>query len=236
MTKLRQILLPLLLTFLPFPALSQSGPVVVELFTSQGCSSCPPADALMEELAQRDDVIPLALHVDYWDYIGWADTFAQAKFTERQKGYASANGRRMIYTPQMVVNGLHDVVGAKAMKLADLIMQHKMAPQQAQVSAARDGAELSVSIRPTNGALTEPVDIFLVRYMPQANVAIERGENAGRTITYINTVHDWSQLGQWNGQGAADLTAPIDGDLPAVVLLQTPQFGSILAAARVEAQ
>src|SRR6056297_1329329 len=86
------------------PALADD-PVVVELFTSQGCSSCPPADAMLGELAERDDVIPLALHVDYWDYIGWADIFADPAYTRRQKGYAHATGQRMVYTPQMVIDG-----------------------------------------------------------------------------------------------------------------------------------
>ena len=103
---------------------AQTSPVVVELFTSQGCSSCPPADAMLHKLAERDDVIALALHVDYWDYIGWKDEFAVPAYTKRQRGYARTNGRRMIYTPQMVINGQDDVIGAKPMDVSDLIQKH----------------------------------------------------------------------------------------------------------------
>ena len=103
-------------------------PVVVELFTSQGCSSCPPADALLHELSKRDDVIPLALHVDYWDYIGWKDSFAQPAFTARQRGYAQASGRRAIYTPQMIIGGQFDVVGNRPMDVAAIIRCQVLPP------------------------------------------------------------------------------------------------------------
>src|SRR6056297_2439763 len=102
-------------------AMATSGPVVVELFTSQGCSSCPPADALLHDLAERGDVLALSLHVDYWDYIGWKDQFAQPAFTLRQKAYAVSGDRKMIYTPQMIVAGHVDVVGHKAMKVVRAI-------------------------------------------------------------------------------------------------------------------
>ena len=95
--------------------------VVVELYTSQGCSSCPPADALLEQLAARDDVIALSLHVDYWDYLGWQDAFANPAFTKRQRGYAARAGSSMIYTPQMVIGGRDHIVGTKGMELSDLI-------------------------------------------------------------------------------------------------------------------
>ncbi len=99
-------------------------PVVVELFTSQGCSSCPPADAILGDLAGRDDVIALALHVDYWDYIGWKDTFADPSYTKRQRAYARVAGARNIYTPQMVVGGMDHLVGVRPMELSDLIERH----------------------------------------------------------------------------------------------------------------
>ena len=111
------------------PATAQS-PVVVELFTSQGCSSCPPADKLMHELAKRDDVIALALHVDYWDYIGWKDVFAQPEFTARQRAYARLGNRKMIYTPQMVINGRDHVVGSNPKDTNALISSHKKLPMR----------------------------------------------------------------------------------------------------------
>ena len=120
-------------------------PVVVELFTSQGCSSCPPADAVLHDLASRDDVLPLALHVDYWDYIGWKDQFAKPSHTNRQKAYAHVGGRNMIYTPQMVVQGQEDVVGVKAMKLAELIEKHRNAPVLVDLNVSRVGSEVTVT-------------------------------------------------------------------------------------------
>jgi hypothetical protein len=109
MTKLGALLTACLI-ILSAPSLAQDRPVLVELFTSQGCSSCPPADALLHKLARRDDVVALALHVDYWDYIGWKDTFAKAAHSARQRAYAREAGRRMVYTPQMIINGADHVV------------------------------------------------------------------------------------------------------------------------------
>uniref|UniRef100_UPI002FDA0931 DUF1223 domain-containing protein n=1 Tax=Pontibaca methylaminivorans TaxID=515897 RepID=UPI002FDA0931 len=104
---------------------AQAGPVVVELFTSQGYPSCPPADAMLAELAGREDVLPLALHVDYWDYMGWKDTFASPENTARQRGYAAAGERKMVYTPQMVINGADHLVGTRFRDISALIDRHK---------------------------------------------------------------------------------------------------------------
>ena len=112
-------------------------PVVIELYTSQGCSSCPPADALLNELAGRDDVIALAMHVDYWDYIGWKDIFANPAHTVRQRAYANADGQRMIYTPQMIVGGKDHVVGYKPMHLAKLIETHGDLPVVVDIQMIR---------------------------------------------------------------------------------------------------
>jgi hypothetical protein len=210
---------------------AQQAPVVVELFTSQGCSSCPPADQLLAELGTRDDVIPLALHVDYWDYIGWKDAFASPDNTRRQKGYAHAGGWRTIYTPQMVVNGAEDVVGSRPMKVADLIMKHAMAPQPVKLDIARQGNQLSISA--TADGNVGPLEVHVVRYAAQEQVDIRRGENAGRKITYTHVVQDWDTKGQWNGRGRYDTKLRVKGEAPVVVLLQKPNHGAILAAARL---
>lgn len=212
-------------------AAAQDHPVVVELFTSQGCSSCPPADQLLGELARRDDVIALALHVDYWDYIGWKDVFAQAGFTKRQKAYAAAAGHRSIYTPQMVVQGTEDVVGNRRMDVADLIRKHESQRLPVLVELARNGSELVISARALRSA--GPADIHLVRYEPETVVAIKRGENAGRTLTYHNVVTDWRVLGRWDGQDTYKARLPISGPRPLVVLVQRAGHGPILAAARL---
>jgi len=211
-------------------------PVVVELFTSQGCSSCPPADALMVKLVQREDVIGLALHVDYWDYIGWKDEFGDPAYTRRQKGYARTGARKMIYTPQMIINGQQDVVGARAMEVVDLINQHKNKPRKVAVQAKRTDGRIVINVQPLTGLGEDlgPYDIHLVRYTPTRTSKITRGELAGRVLEYVNIVDDWTVLDQWDGKSATSLSADIEGDRPVVVLIQRPEFGAILAAVQVK--
>jgi hypothetical protein len=212
-------------------ASAQDHPVVVELFTSQGCSACPPADRLLGELAARDDIIALALHVDYWDYIGWKDAFAHPGFTKRQKGYAFVAGHRKIYTPQMIVQGAEDVIGNRKMDVADLILKHEAKRLPVVVTLSREAGELSVSARAVESV--GPSEIHLVRYEPQQSVDIKHGENAGQTITYHNIVTEWRTLGPWNGKGVYRASLPVDGDRPVVVLVQRADYGPILAAARL---
>ena len=130
------------------PAWAENAPVVVELYTSQGCSSCPPADVLFHEIADRDDVIALALHVDYWDYIGWKDEFAHPSHADRQRAYATVAGRRSIYTPEMIVNGETDIVGAKPMQLSEAIAMHRQRPVKVAVNVSREGCLLYTSPSP----------------------------------------------------------------------------------------
>ena len=212
------------------PVLADS-PVVVELFTSQGCSSCPPADKMLQALAERDDVIALALHVDYWDYIGWKDVFAQAKFTQRQRKFAAFSNRRSIYTPQMIVNGVSSVVGAKPMELSKTISEHAAAPSGVDLSLSRRGNSVVVD-GSSNGA-EGPFVVQIVRYQPLSEVRITRGENAGKTLAYSNVVTEWSVLGDWDGVGPLSMSASLSEDAPVVVIVQQQQFGPILAAARL---
>ena len=212
------------------PALADS-PVVIELFTSQGCSSCPPADEMLHALAERDDVIALALHVDYWDYIVWKDEFAQAKFSERQREYAVRGGRRSVYTPQMVVNGVTDVVGAKPMKLSAAISAHAATPSPVAVTLERNGNTITVDAI-SNGA-EGPFIVQLVRYTAKSETRITRGENAGNTFSYANVAKDWTILGEWDGHKPFSMTADLASDAPVVVILQNETSGPILAAARL---
>lgn len=203
-------------------------PVVVELYTSQGCSSCPPADKIFAELAQRDDVIALALHVDYWDYIGWKDEFAVPAFAKRQRGYAAAAHRRSIYTPQMVVNGQTDIVGARPMELSQAIAEHAALPSPVTLKVARTGGTLQISAQ-NHGAQGQLV-VQLVRYTPMSQTKITRGENAGLTLHYANVVHDWQVLGSWDGHSDLAMTRQVSGNDPLVVLVQQGTDGAILAA------
>ena len=209
-------------------------PVVVELFTSQGCSSCPSADELLGKLAQRDDVIALALHVDYWDYIGWKDSFAKPAWTKRQKAYAKAAGRRMIYTPQMIVGGQEDVVGNHPMDVVELIDSHSDAAPRARLSLSRSGDRLRIEVAPDSGGARDAV-VQLVHYRPKATVDVKRGENAGKRLTYHNIVERWEEVGQWSGRASESFEVPLSDDLPAVVIVQVARMGPVLAAERVAA-
>ncbi len=206
-------------------------PVVVELFTSQGCSSCPPADALLHELADREDVIALALHVDYWDYIGWKDVFANPAHSDRQRQYAIVAGRRSIYTPQMVVNGETSIVGAKAMKLADAIAIEKSREAPVALQLARQGDQ--VRIQAETAGRAKGYVVHMLRYQPTRDVKILRGENAGRSMSYANVVEDWRVLAEWSGRKPLDLVAEARGTAPVVVLIQAENHGRILAAQRL---
>lgn len=205
-------------------------PVVVELYTSQGCSSCPPADALLSRLAQRDDVIALALHVNYWDYIGWTDTFGSQTFTDRQQAYARFAREKMVYTPQMVVNGGKDkIVGddeAALLQRLTALGDH----DGPQLELSREGAALRIRAKAT-GLLAETALIELVRYIPSAEIDIDRGENAGQRILYTNIVTSWKTVGEWDGTEPLDIEVPATGDQPSVVLVQEKGPGTIFAAA-----
>lgn len=214
------------------PAHAEEQPVVLELYTSQGCSSCPPADRLMNELTKRPDVIALSLHVDYWDYIGWKDIFADPAFTERQRRYAQAAGTRTIYTPQMIIGGVDHVVGNHSMAVAETLMRHKMRVPKVEISVTRNGLELTVSAK-ARSSLDSAAIIQLVQFSPEETVSITRGENAGRTLRYHNVVRSWQVVGEWSGIEPLELIARTsEAGLPAVVLIQAANHGPMLAAAR----
>ena len=216
------------------PASAQSNPVVVELFTSQGCSSCPPADAMLHELTKRDNVIPLALHVDYWDYIGWKDEFASPRHTERQKAYAAAAGRRSVYTPQMIINGDDSIVGARGMELSETIMRHSALPKLVQLDVQRVGADLTIRASVLEASARGDMIVQVVRYTPSRSVTITRGENAGRDMTYANVVSALDIVAEWNGRDPLEVTTPIEGTDPLAVLVQKVDHGSIIAAAQLK--
>lgn len=213
------------------PAVAQS-PVVVELFTSQGCSSCPPADALMHELTKRDDVIALALHVDYWDYIGWKDEFASPAYSDRQRGYAQEGGRRSVYTPQMIVNGTTSIVGTRPMELSKAIADHIAKPKHVTLDVARSGDAITISASSESGG--RPMLVHLVRYQPARTAKITRGENAGHTLEYANVTEDWKILREWDGLSDLSIKTPVEGDAPLVVMIQEGRHGAILAAAQIK--
>lgn len=282
------------------PPGTEPPPVLLELYTAQGCASCPPADEMMMNLASRDDVIALALHVDYWDYIGWADTFADHAFTERQQRYARRFGHSTIYTPQVVINGTQIVEGFRVMEVMDAIEAEHARPPEVVLHLARSENGLEIRAEPTAGAAPDiamatrraaqtamvsnsvvgtlsmrrdpdasapqpaeapapsgtlavgaaaaaavpppsglgpvgaaPYTLQLVRYRPIDTVDILDGENAGMTASYANIVTSWQAIGSWDMLAPLDITIPLDGDEPAVVLVQESGQGEILASARL---
>jgi hypothetical protein len=231
MIRLLALLTALFLSVTATGTRAENADVVVELFTSQGCSSCPPADEMLARLGTRDNVIALALHVDYWDYIGWKDKFAHAAFTNRQKRYAHSFGNRAIYTPQMVVNGAQDVVGNRPMDVTDMVQAHAEKGLLVKISLDRSGDMLSISA-PASSRVGN-ADLILVRYTPEETVDIPRGENAGKTLTYTHVVTAWSDIGDWNGRSPLSASVPVSGAEPIVVLVQEKGHGPIFAAARL---
>ncbi|KCV83464.1 hypothetical protein ATO10_01850 [Actibacterium atlanticum] len=184
---------------------------------------------MLGDLAGRDDVIALALHVDYWDYIGWKDIFADPQYTKRQRSYAQAAGHRSVYTPQFIVQGQDHVIGAKSMKLSDAIQTHKAQAGNVEVELSRAGGKLRVSAT-SDRRFSAPLVVQLVTYKPKEAVSVKRGENAGRTLNYHNIVTSWQQVDKWNGAKPLSASYPVDAGAPVVVIVQEPGFGQILAA------
>lgn len=214
-------------------AAAQNRPVVVELYTSQGCSSCPPADEILAELAPRDDIIALALHVDYWDYLGWKDDFATPAFSERQRNYARAAQRRTVYTPQVIVQGVSPVVGNRPKEVANAIRRHESkGADPVELQLERKDGMLYITARAKGTGVGRAV-VQVVRYMPEAWVNIRGGENAGKRVLYANIVTEWEALAHWNGRGTFTAETPLKGGYPVVVLVQKVNYGPILAAGRL---
>jgi len=226
------------LTLAPARAGERTVPILVELFTSQGCNSCPPADEYLGELAKRTDVLALSLHVDYWDYIGWKDPFAQRAFTVRQRDYSHALSQRYVYTPQMVINGHWQGIGSERADIERLIANAK---KEREVNAATaptitlQGDELHIGRGPAG-----PATVWMAIFDPQQKTAVGRGENAGRDLTEYNVVREWSKIGAYDGQPAT-LKLDIDWDeyeksgCAIFVQRQTPSGpGPVLAAYAID--
>jgi hypothetical protein len=212
---------------------------LLELFTSQGCSSCPPADKLLGELAADPSLVVISVPIDYWDYLGWKDTLASPVDSARQRAYARVRGDRQVYTPQIVVNGAMHALGSDRAAIERVIEQtdQKTAVMSLPVSLSKSGADLVVQAESkANDHITG--EVWLCPLMKAVPVAISRGENRGRTITYHNVVQRWVKLGDWTGTQStwnvplADIKA--DNVDAAVVMVQEGSHdkpGMILGAA-----
>lgn len=214
-------------------------PVVVELFTSQGCNSCPPADEFLGELTKRDDVIALAFHVNYWDYLGWKDTFASEATTSRQRTYATFLGERTVYTPQMVIGGVAHKVGSRrgdVNRVIDSLRQPTGPYLDIRVRRV-EGGKIAVFI-PAGELKQRDVVVWLVRYDSAREVDIRRGENRGRKLLYHNVVADYRELAMWYGDEIKlelKVSELRDGGRDGgVILVQEGGSGRIIGAAKID--
>lgn len=219
----------------PVEASSSAAPVVVELFTSQGCSSCPPADAYLGELAKRREVVALSLHVDYWDYIGWRDPFASAAATQRQRAYAHAMGQHMVYTPQMVIDGRAEAIGSQTAEVERLIEEAAARPKLPVQFRRGPDDSYFVEIGAGQNPSPAPATIWLVIFDRAHETEIESGENAGTNTVDYNIVRQWIRIGTWAGR---PLTLPLglteemeSGHDGCAVIVQAGNVGPILGAA-----
>ena len=214
---------------------------MVELFTSQGCSSCPPADKIIGELAKDPNVIALSMPIDYWDYLGWKDTLADSRFSARQKAYSQARGDRNVYTPQVIVNGSAHVIGSDRAKIEDAIGDTGKTDgvMSVPVSISLAGKQVTVSVAAsTKGPAASLGEIWICSVTKSVPIAIGRGENSGQKVTYHNVVRNLLKVGDWNGS-AGSWTVPLEdisreGIDAAVVLVQggnRDKPGAMLGAA-----
>ena len=226
----RSVLVSALVTFAALaPAhameLRNSPKAVLELFTSQGCSSCPKADALLSEMGGRMDYIALAYHVDYWDYIGWPDTFGAKANSDRQRSYAASWGSSRIFTPQLIVNGVKGVVASRQNEVEGAVASTGL-NLPVQLSPVGDMLEVSIGM---DEALDEAV-VWLIPFIEKADVSIERGENGGKTVTYTHIVTGRQAMGMWEPGKGAQFKLPLSEVLPegsngAVVMVQQERDG-----------
>lgn len=209
-------------------------PVLIELFTSQGCSSCPPADALAGELARDPLNYVVSLNVDYWDYLGWNDTLAKPEYSKRQFDYGKSRGDMEVYTPQMVMNGHYHAVGSKPAEVRKFITECREEGLKATLSLTVTGKEVKVTI-PAQ-AITGEATLWLMAIAPEVKAVIERGENAGKTVTYHNVVRNMVPAALWKGeeyQGAWMRDAVIPADCTScIAVLQKDKTGQVIGLAR----
>jgi hypothetical protein len=207
---------------------SASQPAVLELYQSQGCSSCPPALAVLNEIADRPDVLALNFAVTYWDQLGWKDSFAQPAFTARQWDYARAGGRSNVQTPQLIVDGRMAILGSRKKEVESAIANHRKVPGAPTI--ATRGSTVTIGA----GALSRSAKVWLVDYDPhRVDVPINAGENGGRTLPHRNIVRQLTVLGSWSGKSLTlPLPRPKTG-LARAILVQIDHGGPVLAGRKI---
>lgn len=208
------------------PALAGPAPVVVELFTSQGCSSCPPANANLIKLSNDPNILTLSFAVTYWDYLGWKDSFGREEFTDRQVIYESALGKQGPFTPQMVINGKSTTVGNNLQEVEQMV-----ARTEELIGPSIELSKTGVTIDEM-ASMSGKADIWLVRYDPNlVEVPIGRGENEGETLPHIHVVHSLERLAEWDGTAISLSLHASAAGLKTAILVQRQHGGPILSAA-----
>lgn len=230
-TVITSLVLSAITGFVAMSAQAQQRPAVVELFTSEGCSSCPPAEAYLGELAQRPDVLALAFHVDYWDGLGWPDRFVIPEATPRQRGYARNLRLSSIYTPQVVIDGTGDFVGSDRARIVRALQ------------GSRDGVPVQIAVHEGSLAielgaetLGRVGDVTLIAFERSAVSSIGRGENSGRTLNEYNIVRAVRLLGQYHGRGQtlhAELSSLPKDATDVAIIIQAPGQSAVLGAAQL---
>ncbi|MDE2912625.1 MAG: DUF1223 domain-containing protein [Paracoccaceae bacterium] len=215
-------------------------PVLVELFTSQGCSSCPPADNFLIELADLDGVVALGMHVDYWDYLGWPDTLALAEFSQRQSAYNERlKSRYRLVTPQMIVQGNAQFAGVQKSRVIAAIAALRDQPDPVVLEAERDGERLLVRMAPKRDSAvvcsrSAPCSLYAAEVVPVVPVAIKRGENHGRNIRYVNVVESWKRLTRWDGKSWEGQFAGFNPEVQLAVILQERDTGQVFGVRHLD--
>ncbi len=229
---MRRIVCGATLTFVAGTAQAENS-VVVELYTSQGCSSCPPADKVLKALSHQENVIALSLNVDYWDYLGWKDDLALPGNTRRQRDYAKMMRSRHVYTPQLMIDGRMDVIGSRRLQVDAAVETHAQTKDEAIVKAEIAGDNVSVSVAPADKSARDSI-VWLVGYDASVVKKIGGGENHGRDIEYSNVVREWRELGKWDGNSSQNFkaTKPM-GTGGFAVIVQDGKVGPILGATQV---
>jgi len=186
------------------PAAATEPRAVIELFTSQGCSSCPPADRLLGEFAQDPSIVALTLPIDYWDYLGWKDTLADSRFSTRQKAYSRMRGDRAVYTPQMIVNGERHLIGSDRAAIERAMRETRSGSvMSVPVSVKVSDSQINVTVAAAPQADVHRGEIWICAISKAVPILVERGENRGRRIVYHNVVRNWLKVGDWQGKTAS---------------------------------
>ncbi|HKM74236.1 MAG TPA: DUF1223 domain-containing protein [Stellaceae bacterium] len=233
MIRFSALLRSLCLAFGVTPIQAGERPIVVELFTSEGCSSCPPADLLLAELASRPDVLALSYHVDYWDRLGWKDPFSSPEATERQDRYSTLLHLATVYTPQIVVDGKWQAVGSDRADVEHALDLARRDRREVSVSLALDHGQAQIKLGPGDGAVS--ASVLLIGFERHHVSAVERGENRGRTLAHVDVVRGVEEIARYSGT-AATIAAPIPWNCDRVAGLLQAADGRVLGVAVSDAE